>query len=277
MSTLASVAAVLAGGYLAIAALITVFQRNILYLPDRERPSPAAAAVPDMAEVTLHTADGLALVAWYRPADGNAATIVYFHGNGGHIGYRGRRVRPWLDAGVGLLLVEYRGYGGNPGKPNEQGLYADGRAALAFLKERGIAAGRLVLYGESLGTCVAAHIAAEQAAAGAPVAALVLEAPLSSAADVARVHFPYLPVRWLLLDRFETESKIGEIAAPLLIVHGEADRVVPVGSGRKIFAAARDPKQAAWLPDAGHDDLEEFGLHAIVLDFLTRRRLAPVA
>lgn len=262
--------ACLAGAYLVLVGILYLFQRNLLYLPSQHIGSPAASGVPEMAEVTLKTADGLDLISWYRPAFSHHPTFVYFHGNGGNISYRAFRVRPYLDAGYGLLLVEYRGYGGNPGKPDEQGLYADGRAAMAFLAAGGVAADKVVIYGESLGSGVAVQIAAERAQAGVPVAAVILEAPMSSLTDVAAYHYPFVPVRWLLKDRFDSAAKIDEMAAPLFIIHGEDDRVVPVRFGRVLFDAAREPKEGWWIPEGGHEDLHRFGLQAAVVDYVGR-------
>lgn len=258
-------------GYLMLVSGLYVGQRQLLYLPDRAIPSRTASGVPEMSEVRLHTDDGLDLLAWHRQAAPGRATIVYLHGNGGHIGYRGERVRPFIDSGFGVLLVQYRGYGGNPGRPSEQGLMADARAALAFLDTAGVSPAATVLYGESLGSTVAVAIAAEQATAGQPVAALVLEAPLSSVSDVAAHHYPWVPVRWLLKDRFEAVARIVGVGAPVLIIHGEADDIVPIRYGRALFEAAREPKEAAWVPGGGHEDLADFGLRRIVFDFLARR------
>ncbi|MGF1640179.1 MAG: alpha/beta hydrolase, partial [Rhodospirillales bacterium] len=171
-----AIVGLVAAGYVVVVGAMFAFQRSMLYLPSTTTPLPATSGVPEMRPVGLVTADGLDLVAWYRPAAEGHPTIVYFHGNGGHIGHRGSKVRPYLDAGYGLLLVSYRGYGGNPGRPSEEGLYRDGRAALAFLGTHGVPPARTVLYGESLGTGVAVHIAAERARAMQPVGALVLEA-----------------------------------------------------------------------------------------------------
>jgi fermentation-respiration switch protein FrsA (DUF1100 family) len=258
-------------GYLVLITGLYVVQRQLLYLPDGSMPSRIASGVPEMSEIRLHTEDGLDLLAWHRPAAQGRATILYLHGNGGHIGYRGDHVRPFLDNGFGVLLVEYRGYGGNPGRPSEDGLMSDARAAFAFLDTAGVSPGETVLYGESLGGGVAVSIAAEQAAAGRPVAALVLEAPLSSVTDVAAYHYPWAPVRWLLKDRFESVARIAEVHAPLLIVHGDADGIVPIRYGRALFEAAREPKEATWIPGGGHEDLMRFGLSRIVFDFLDRR------
>jgi uncharacterized protein len=257
--------------YLMLVTGLYVIQRQLLYLPDRSIPSRSASGVPEMSEIRLHTDDGLDLLAWHRSAAPQRATILYLHGNGGHIGYRGGRVRPFIDAGFGVLLVEYRGYGGNPGRPSEQGLMSDARAALAFLDTAGWPPAATVLYGESLGSTVAVAIAAERAAAGQPVAALVLEAPLSSVSDVAAYHYPWMPVRWLLKDQFEASTRIAGVGAPVLIIHGEADGIVPIRYGKALFEAAREPKEAAWIRSGGHEDLAQFGLHRIVFDFLARQ------
>ena len=172
--------------------------------------------------------------------------------------------------------MEYRGYGGNPGRPSELGLMSDARAALAFLDAAGVPPAETVLYGELLGSTVAVAIAAERAVGGQPVAALVLEAPLSSVSDVAAYHYPWMPVRWLLKDRFEAAARIADVGAPVLIVHGDADEIVPIRYGRALFEAAQEPKEAAWIPGGGHEDLAQFGLSRIVLDFLDRRVPAAV-
>lgn len=256
------------GAYLLVMALLFLFQRQIMYIPFGGQPDLAEAGLAgEMQPVTLKTEDGLALLAWYRPAaTADRPTLVYFHGNAGHIGMRADKVRPYLQAGWGLLLVEYRGYGGNPGRPDEPGLYADGRAALAFLDATGVPPDRLVLYGESLGGAVAVQMATEHAAG-----ALVLEAPLSSAGAVAQARYPIFPARWLVLDKYDSLAKITAVRIPLLLVHGERDSVIPPRLARALFEAAPEPKEAVFLPDAGHNDLHEHGLAELVLDFVNRR------
>ena len=266
--TAVGLAGLVVAGYVALVGSLYTFQRSILYLPSTATPSPAESGVPEMTPVTLETADGLRLMSWYRPAAEDRETIVYFHGNGGHIGYRGAKARPYLDAGYGMLLVSYRGYGGNPGSPSEDGLYEDGRATLGFLAARGVEPGHIVLYGESLGSGVAVQMALEQAQAARPLAAVVLEAPFTSTADVGASHYPWAPVRWLMKDRFDSQSKIAGIQAPVLIVHGGRDRVVPIRFGEALYAAAAAPKDALWIPDATHHDLDAFGASAKVLQFL---------
>jgi uncharacterized protein len=273
MRRVLSLLAVLVAGYVILVGALWALQRQLLFLPDRTAPNAAAAGLPDMASVRLRTPDGLDLLAWWRPPSGDQFVIVYLHGNGGHIGYRGSRVRPFLDRGMGVLLVSYRGYGGNPGSPSENGLLADGRGALEFLTTQGIGTGRTVLYGESLGSTVAVRLASEQADAGQPVAALVLEAPLSSVVDVATHHYPWVPIGLLLKDRLEAAAHIDRTAAPILILHGQEDRVVPIRFGQKLYDAARQPKEAVWLEGAGHEDLPAWGSQAIVLEFLHRHTL----
>ena len=268
--TAVGIVGLVVAGYVALVGGMYTFQRNLLYIPSQSVPSPAESGVPEMTVVELETADGLRLMSWSQPATDDRITIVYFHGNGGHIGYRGGKVRPYLDAGYGMLLVSYRGYGGNPGSPTEDGLYADGHAAMAFLAEQGVAPGQTVVYGESLGTGVAVQIALDQARAGTPVAAVVLEAPFTSTVDAGSNHYPWLPVRWLMKDRFDSLSKIAGIQAPLLIIHGGRDRVVPFRLGKALYAEAVAPKESLWIPDAGHNDLEAYGASEKVLEFIER-------
>jgi fermentation-respiration switch protein FrsA (DUF1100 family) len=259
----------LAAGYLALGALLFAFQRRLIYFPDRTRPSPAAYDAPDLTEVRYRTADGLTLAGWDRaPADAGAAVIVHFHGNAGHIGDRAALVKGYIAAGFGLFLAEYRGYGGNRGRPSERGLYADGRAALDFVIAEGAAPARIAVYGESLGTAVAIELAATT-----PVGALVLEAPFTSAVDIGAAAYPFVPVRWLMLDRFDSARRIGAVTAPVLILHGEHDTTVPVGHGRRLLALAREPKEGRFYAGAGHTDLHDFGIVETVIGFLGRHGL----
>ncbi len=249
-----------------------VFQRSLLYFPPHDRPDIAAVAQPGLETVTLRSEDGLKLFHWYRPPVApDGPVVLLFHGNAGHIGERVPKYRPLLDAGFGVFFAEYRGYGGNPGRPNESALTADGWAALAYLRERGVAPERILLYGESLGTCLATKLAA-----GAPVAGLILEAPPGSIAAVAQRHYWYVPAKWLLLDKWNAIDLMDQVAAPLLLLHGEADRTVPVDFGRRVFEAASGEKEALFLPGGSHVDLYDFPqVPARVIDFI--RRQVPVA
>lgn len=252
-------------GYAALVGGMYVFQRRLMYHGDGEAPDRARAGAEAMAEVRLATADGLDLLAWYAPARPGRRTIVAFHGNAGHIGHRFDKLGPLMDHGHGLLMAEYRGFGGNEGAPTEEGLYADADAALAFAAAQGIDARDIVLYGESLGSGVAVDAASRH-----PVGGLVLEAPFSSIVDVATEIYWYVPARHLVLDRFESAAKIGRIDAPVLILHGEGDTVVPIRFGRALHAAAREPKTLWVAPGAGHVDLYEHGAGDAVRAFLDR-------
>jgi hypothetical protein len=258
--------------YGGLVAGLYLFQRQLLYHPATSTPEPALSHVPDMRPVRLSTEDGLELLAWYKPPVPGGNLVVYLHGNAGNIGHRGWKVRPMLDAGMGVLLVSWRGFGGNRGSPSEEGLVRDGRAALAFAVGEGISPGRIAFYGESLGSGVAVTVAAEQAAAGDPVAALVLEAPYSSIADVAQHHYFYVPARLLLRDKFDAAARIASVKAPVLIVHGEQDRTIPIRFAKALFDRAVEPKEALWLPAAGHNDIFDHGAWDKVLAFLQRGR-----
>lgn len=254
----------LGGGYALIAGLMFAFQRRLIYLPDRTPSTPAASGVPEMTPVEYRTADALALTGWYAPPpEPEAPLLVYFHGNAGSIADRAEKVRPFLDAGFGVLLAGYRGYGGNPGRPSETGLLADARAALDHLAEAGIAPQRTILYGESLGSGVAVALAAER-----PLGALVLEAPFTSIVDVAAGAYPWLPVRLAMIDRFNSLARIKSVAAPTLILHGERDRTVPVRLGRHLLDHADEPKTGVFFPEAGHTDLHDHGAVDDVMRFL---------
>lgn len=249
--------------YASVVGTMAFFQRDLLFRPFGLPGAPAAAAVPEMAPATVRTADGLDLTGWYAPTPAGRPTVVLYHGNAGHLAMRAFKARRFLDAGFGVWLAGYRGYAGNAGRPTEAGLYADGRAVLDHLAGLGVAGGGLILYGESLGTGVAVQMATER-----PVAAVVLEAPYTTIPDVAAGRYPFLPVRLLARDRFDSLSKVGRLTTPLLVVHGERDAVVPVRLGRRLFEAASGPKQGVFLPQPGHNDLYDWGAAEHVLAFL---------
>ncbi len=260
-----TIVAVAGLAYALTVAGLYVIQRSMLYFPNRSAPDPARYGLAgEITPVDYPTEDGLVLSAWYRPAArADRPTIVYFHGNAGHLGDRGPVVRYLWEAGYGVLLAGYRGYGGNPGSPSEAGLAVDSRAAIAWLAEQGVAPACVVLYGESLGSGVAVRLASETR-----VAAVMLESPFSSVAEVGQAQYPIFPVKLLLRDRFDSLSRIAGIGAPLLVMHGDADRTVPIRFGRRLFDAAVEPKQAWWVPGAGHVDLHRHGASDVVMAFL---------
>lgn len=255
--------------YVTILAAMYAGQRKLLYHPDRKLGTPAAHGVAELVPVRLQSSDGLTITSWFRSAGTNKPVLVYFHGNAGNIGDRASKVRPYLDAGYGILLVGYRGFGPNPGHPTEVGLYTDAAAALEFLARTGISPDQWILYGESLGTAIAVEMATRYAKS-TPVGAVVLEAPFSSMVDAAKSHYPFVPVHFLLRDRYDSIAKIRDISCPLFVVHGSADKTVPQSLGKRLFDSAQSPKSAQWIDGAGHGNLYDFGADAYVLEFVKR-------
>jgi len=261
---LITIAVLIIGLYVMVLAVLTVRQRRFLYGPDTNRPDLAAAGVPGAREMSVRTADGLDLLAWFVPPGDEALPVVlYLHGNGGHIGYRANRMAQLQRFGWGALLLDYRGYGGNPGSPTESGLIDDARAAYAVLRDLGIDGSRLLLWGESLGTGVAVRLATE-----VDIGALMLESPYTSILAIARQRFPYAPVGWLLRDRFDLIGRVPSVGAPVLVMTGGRDEVVSPAMGRAVFEAAQQPKVFWLAPDAGHNDLVEAGAFDTVRDFI---------
>ncbi len=233
-----------------VVALAWVFQRRLVYLP-YGAPEVAPEQVLDGGSaVTVRTDDGLDLTAWFAPPTGppTGVTVLVLPGNAGSRVLRAPLARALAGAGFAVLLLDYRGYGGNPGFPTEDGLAADARAAHRFLvEERGVDPGRLVLFGESLGGAVATRLAVER-----PVAALVLRSPFTSLADIAAVHYPVLPARALLRDRFPVRDTIASVPVPVVVVLGPEDTIVPAAQSRAVADAAGAP--VVEVPDAGHND-----------------------
>ncbi|HEX8168592.1 MAG TPA: alpha/beta hydrolase [Beijerinckiaceae bacterium] len=247
--------------YAAVVALFYLKQGALLYPAGRETATAAQAGLPGFADVTLMTEDGERIVAWYRPAEPGRATLLYFHGNGGSLLNRRDRALLLAEGGRGLLIVSYRGYSGSTGAPSEAGLRTDARTAYDWLKER-VPPERIVLYGESLGSGVAVRLATERRVAG-----LILDAPFTSAADVAGHHYWFLPV-WLLRDQYRSIDRIHELECPLLVMHGDRDGVIPIALGERLFAAAPGPKRFVKLPGVDHVSVLEQGGLGPVREFL---------
>lgn len=254
MGMVAGLAAATAATWAVVVAVLFVMQRSILFVPDVTRPDPADGRASMMTRVHAETADGLRLEGWWHPPADGRPVVLYCHGNGGNIGGRDEKARRLIERGYGVLLAGYRGYGGNPGSPSEDGLIADGRAWLGWLESRQFPAGSTLLYGESLGSGVVTALALER-----PVAALVLEAPYTSIVDIAASRYWFVPVRHLLLDQFDTIGRLPGVTAPLLIVHGVGDQVIPIAHGDRLFAVATEPKRLVRLEGGGHSDLFDHG------------------
>ena len=235
---------------LVLLAVIFKAQRSLLYHPSHFYvPLTEAHANRAFHEVAVGTQDGIALKAWYAPATTGPFTIVFFHGNADSLYTASHNADPFISAGYGFLVSEYRGYSGLPGTPTENGLYADGRASLRYLIAQGVRENRIIVFGHSLGTGVAIEMANEFHVAG-----VMLAAPYLSMPKLARVHFPFFP-SFLVLDRFENEQKVKNMHAPLLIVNGFDDNIIPPEQGRKLFSLANEPREFHSLPDRGHNDL----------------------
>jgi len=262
MTTLGWIAAIALCLYVGLATTVYLAQRSLMYFPDTAHTTPAAAGLPEAAEVPLTAADGVHIRAWHVPPRDGKPVIVYFHGNGGSLRYRVERFRRLVADGVGLVALEYRGYGGNGGSPSEQGLITDGAAAYGYAIAH-YPAQQTVLWGESLGSGVAVVLAAQR-----PVGRVILEAPFTSAAAVAELHYWYLPVRLLMKDQFRSDERIGKVTAPLLILHGVHDHVVPYAMGERLFDTAAKPKHIVRFLDGGHEDLDQNGALDAVARFL---------
>ncbi len=235
--------------YAIVAVAAFILQRRLMYRPDSERISPASFNLPGVSERIIDAPDGARLISWYAKAAPGRPTILYFHGNAGNLASRAERIRRYLSRGYGILFMSYRSYSGSTGSPSERNNVADAQLAYNSLIADGIAPDRIFVYGESLGSGVAVQLAAANEIAG-----LILDAPYTTIVDVAALEYPYLPVRPFVFDRYETVRHLPRVTAPLLILHGEADRVIPVEMGRAVYNAANAPKEIVTFPRAGHSD-----------------------
>lgn len=260
---------VLLAVYVLIVLAAWLGQRRLMYIPTTARIQPAAAGLASTTEIELVTPDGERVVAWRAAAKAGQPTLLYFHGNAGSLLNRAMRMRRYQDQGFGFLIMSYRGYSGSTGRPSEAANVADARLAYDRLIADGVAPADIVLYGESLGSGVAVQIAAEKS-----VGAMVLDAPYTSMVDMASRAYPFLPVRPLLADRYESARHIARASAPVLVLHGARDRVIPVAMGRQLYALAREPKRLTIFPEGGHSDLDDFGAVEKVAAFLAETRQA---
>lgn len=241
--------------YGGVLALLYVKQREMMYPRNPARAEIASANLPGVEEAMLTAADGERLIAWVVPPREGKPVLLFFHGNAGNFGrpIRQTRFRALTADGTGLFAVNYRGYGGSTGSPTEDGLAQDARAAYAAAVAR-FGAERLVGYGESLGTGVVVKLAAE-----VPLKAVILEAPYLSTVAVAQQLYPYVPVGLFMHDQFHSDRAIGKVKAPLLVLHGERDGVIPFSQGEALFSLANPPKRFVRFPDGNHENLPAHG------------------
>ncbi len=228
--------------YLVLLAFLVFIQRNLMYFPDDVRFTPESAKLDGFTELNYQTPDGHKIHGFFAaPKAPRRMTIVFFPGNAGNLGMRADKIKLWREQGYGVVLATYRGFEGNKGSPTEDGLYEDARATINVAKDRGVKFANMILYGESLGTGIAVEMAAEMGKANPP-GGVVLEVPFTSIPEVGAYRYPFMPIFWLLWDRYESIYKIKNVAAPVLILQAGKDRVVPPIFAKKLFDAAEPPK-----------------------------------
>ena len=233
--------------YFFILIFLYFYQRNLLYHPNENNYSGDQISV-DIKKVKILTSDKIELLGWYHEKNiKNLKTLLFFHGNAGSLENRIHKLNHFKEMDINFLIIAWRGFSGNKGKPSEKGLYDDGQSAINWLKNNGLDEKNLILYGESLGTGVATHLAQNKNFAG-----IILETPFTSMIDAAKTFYPYIPVKLLLKDKFENQKKIKNINSPILIMHGEVDQIVPFSMGKKIYEIANEPKYSHFTKYDNH-------------------------
>ena len=233
--------------YFLVLVFLYFYQRNLLYHPNENNYSGDKISV-DIEKVKIQTADNIELLGWYHKKNlKDYKTLVYFHGNAGSLENRIHKLNHFQDMNINFLIIAWRGFNGNKGKPSERGLYVDGKSAIDWLIKKGVDEKNLILYGESLGTGVATHLAQNKNYAG-----VILETPFTSMVDAAKNFYPYVPINLLLKDKFENFKKVKNINAPILVMHGEVDKIVPFSMGKKIYEIANEPKYSYFTKYDNH-------------------------
>jgi uncharacterized protein len=223
--------------YFLILVITYIFQRNLLYHP-KENNYFGDELIISIKKIKIKTQDNIELLSWYHNRNlDDYKTILFLHGNAGSLKNRIHKINHFKDIDVNFLLVAWRGFSGNKGKPTEKGLYEDARSAVNWLKTQGVNENNIVIYGESLGTGVATEIAQNKNFAG-----IILESPFTSMIDAGKDKYPYLPVKLLLKDKYESYKKLKNINSPILIMHGKVDKIVPFHMGQKMYELANEPK-----------------------------------
>ncbi len=233
--------------YLIILTITYLFQRNLLYHPAENNYSGDKISV-SIEKVNIKTQDGIDLLSWYHNKDSNLyKTILFLHGNAGSLENRIHKINHFKEIKINFLLLSWRGFSGNKGTPSEAGLYEDARTAIRWLKSKGIKENDIIIYGESLGTGVATEIGQ-----GKKFAGIILESPFTSMIDAGKEKYPFLPIRFLLKDKYESNKKIKNIKSPILVMHGKVDKIVPFYMGKKIYDLANDPKYSYFTEYDNH-------------------------
>lgn len=259
--------------FAAIALWVRLNEPRLIYFPQRGIDITPQQHGMKYENVWLNTSDGVRLNGWFMPGKhASDLTVLLLHGNAGNISHRFAKYTILHGLRLDIFALDYRGYGDSEGEPDEAGLYLDARAAYRYLiEQRGIDPQKLFVYGESLGTAVAVDLLSEVDAGG-----LILEAGFTSATDVGQEMYPFLPMHWLMQSRFDTQSKIGRIKAPLLILHSREDEFFPMQHAQKLLAAAPEPKQLVEL-HGGHNDafLQSTGIYQNALLRFIHREHQP--
>ena len=233
--------------YASVLILLFIFQRNLMYHPDENNYFGDKLEV-EIEKVQIKTSDDISLLGWFHKKDlKNFKTIVYLHGNAGKLENRIHKLNHFKDMDVNFLIIAWRGFSGNEGKPTETGLYEDGMSAIKWLNSLGVVEEDIIIYGESLGTGIATQIAQNKSFAG-----LVLETPFTSMVEAAKNFYPYIPVSLILKDKYKNDEKIKNINIPILVMHGEADQIVPFWMGKKVFNLANEPKYSYFTTTDDH-------------------------
>jgi len=254
-----------------IAVLSPRLERALMYAPDPSYAHPSATGLSGVEEVVMKTGDGERLICWWGAPDAGKPTLLYFHGNAGTLTDRAERLSAYRGRGFGIFIMSYRGYSGSSGRPSEAANVADALGAYDRVREFGVQPEDLFIYGESIGTGVAVQVAKQR-----PIRGLVLDAPYTSIVDVAEICYPHLPARLLMRDRYETLARhLPWVSAPLLVIHGEADAIIPVRMGRAIAEAAPAGGEIRTFPAAGHTDHYLYGSFEVVAGWIEARHAAP--
>ena len=223
--------------YFLLLIFLYFYQRKLLYHPNVNSDTEVNSLIPKIEKIDITTSDNLHLVGWFHKKDISKKTILFFHGNAGSLENRIYKLNYFENFDANFLIIAWRGFSGNLGKPNEKGLYDDAKSAVDWLNSIGIKEEKIILYGESLGTAVAIEIAQNRNFAG-----IILESPFTSMVEMGKEHYFFFPVGLLLKDRYESVNKIKNVHSPLLVMHGKKDRIVPFKMGKKIYNSANSPK-----------------------------------
>jgi uncharacterized protein len=253
--------------YSAVVLIAYLNQRSFLYFPDTRRTTPAAVGLREFEEIKVASPSG-DLVSWWRaPLSRDAPVVIAFHGNGGALGGRAELYSALAGEDMGLLAVGYPGYGGNQGAPSEAAFFKAAQTNYDWLVAKGFKPGRIVIFGQSIGTGVAIWLATQRRSAG-----LVLQSPYTSMVDMAARQMPYLPARLLLADRFDSLSRIDGLRVPIGWVHSRDDELIPLAMGKRLFDAIESRKCSRILASGGHNNMST----PEVADFVRRNAVSMV-